>query len=70
MRIMEKYPIEFTIISPNGEVYRPDTIYITANTPDAAIEQVENEIANRMGKHYTYIVKICIPTDDEQLSLF
>ncbi|MDY7519230.1 hypothetical protein P4V74_30075 [Bacillus thuringiensis] len=67
---MEKYPIEFTIISPNGEVYEPDVVYITANTPDAAIKQVENEIKNRMGKHYTYKVKISISNEEEQLSLF
>ncbi|MGH0944835.1 hypothetical protein ACQVTS_27250 [Bacillus mycoides] len=67
---MEKYPVEFTIISPNSEVYEPDIVYITANTPDAAIKQVENEIENSMGNHYTYKVKISIPTNDEQLSLF
>ncbi|PEU10660.1 MULTISPECIES: hypothetical protein [unclassified Bacillus (in: firmicutes)] len=67
---MEKFPVEFTIISPNSEVYEPGIVYITANTPDAAIQQVENEIESRMGKHYTYKVKISIPTDDEQLSLF
>ncbi|MED3541729.1 hypothetical protein ABEX53_29635 [Bacillus toyonensis] len=67
---MEKYPIEFTITSPNGELYRSNIIYITASTPDAAIQQVENEIKHRMGKYYTYRVKISIPSDDEQLSLF
>lgn len=67
---MEKYPIEFTIISPNGEVYEPNIVYITANTPDAAIQQVENEIVNRMGKYYTYKVKISISNEEEQLSLF
>ncbi|KXY46874.1 hypothetical protein MHB70_30085 [Bacillus sp. FSL M7-1020] len=67
---MEKYPIEFTITSPNGEVYQPDIVYITANTPDVAIQQVENEIENRMGKYYTYKVKICMQNEEEQLSLF
>ncbi|MBG9539426.1 hypothetical protein ABE42_15225 [Bacillus thuringiensis] len=61
---MGKYPIEFTIISPNGEVYEP------AITPDAAIKQVENEIEHRMGKYYTYRVKMSKPIEDEQLSLF
>ncbi|MGG3043108.1 hypothetical protein ABEO76_07965 [Bacillus anthracis] len=67
---MEKYPVEFTIISPNGEVYEPDVVYITANTLDAAIKQMENEIKNRMGKHYTYKVKISIQNEEEQLSFF
>ncbi|ARJ25851.1 hypothetical protein B7492_32985 (plasmid) [Bacillus mycoides] len=67
---MEKYPIEYTIISPNGEVYEPNIVYITANTPDAAIQQVENEIVNRMGKYYIYKVKISISNEEEQLSLF
>lgn len=67
---MEKYPVEFTIISPNSEEYEPDIVYITANTPDAAIKQVENEIKNRMGNHYTYKVKIGIQNEEEQLSLF
>ncbi len=70
MRIMEKYPVEFTIISPNCEVYEPDIVYITANTPDAAIKQVEKEIESRMGKYYTYKVKINIQNEEEQLSLF
>jgi hypothetical protein len=70
MRIMEKYPIEFTITSPNGDVYRPDIVYITANTPDAAIQQVENEIENRMGKYYTFNVKISMQNEEEQLALF
>lgn len=70
MRNMGKYPIEFTIISPNGEVYEPDIVYITAITPDAAIKQVENEIEHRMGKYYTYRVKMSKPIEDEQLSLF
>lgn len=67
---MEKYPVEFTIISPNGEVYEPDLVYITASTPDAAIQQVESEIEHRMGKYYSYRVKINVSTEDEQLSLF
>ncbi|EOO24787.1 hypothetical protein IIU_06607 [Bacillus cereus VD133] len=67
---MEKYPVEFTIISPNGEVYESDLVYITASTPDAAIQQVESEIEHRMGKYYSYRVKINMPSDDEQLSLF
>ncbi|HFJ9350277.1 hypothetical protein [Bacillus cereus] len=67
---MEKYPVEFTIKSPNGEVYEPDIVYITANTPDAAIEQVEKEIESRMGKYYTYKVKISIQNEEKQLSLF
>ncbi|OUB31539.1 hypothetical protein BK708_08035 [Bacillus thuringiensis serovar yunnanensis] len=67
---MEKYPVEFTIISPNGEVYEPDLVYITANTPIDAIQQVENEIEHRMGKYCSYRVKINVPTEDEQLSLF
>jgi hypothetical protein len=70
MRIMEKYPVEFTIISPNSEVYEPDIVYITANTPDAAIKQVKKEIESRMGKYYTYKVKISIQNEEEQLSLF
>ncbi|HFK1786282.1 TPA: hypothetical protein ACGXP4_005513 [Bacillus cereus] len=67
---MEKYPIEFTIISPNGEVYEPNVVYITANKPDVAIQQVENEIKNRMGNHYTYKVEISTQNEEEQLSLF
>ncbi|EJR90780.1 hypothetical protein IKE_05637 [Bacillus cereus VD196] len=67
---MEKYPVKFTIISPNGEVYEPNLVYVTANSPDAAIQQVENEIENRMGKHYKYKVKISMSTNNEQLSLF
>ncbi|HDW3057971.1 hypothetical protein [Bacillus thuringiensis] len=67
---MEKYPVEFTIKSPNGEVYEPDIVYITANTPDAAIEQVEKEIESRMGKYYTYKVKISIQNEEKQLTLF
>ncbi|PFS32654.1 DUF493 family protein [Bacillus thuringiensis] len=67
---MEKYPVEFTIISPNSEVYEPDIVYITANTPDIAIKQVEKEIESRMGKYYTYKVKISIQNEEEQLSLF
>ncbi|OOR00610.1 hypothetical protein BW900_31245 [Bacillus mycoides] len=62
--------IEFTITSPNGEVYRPDIVYITANTPDAARQQVENEVENRMGKYYTYKVKISMQNEEEQLALF
>ncbi|MGH1049382.1 hypothetical protein [Bacillus mycoides] len=48
----------------------PDIVYITANTPDAAIQQVENEIKNRMGKYYTYKVKISMQNEEEQLALF
>lgn len=70
MRIMEKYPVEFIIISPNSEVYEPDIVYITANTPDSAIKQVEKEIESRMGKYYKYKVKISIQNEEEQLSLF
>ncbi|EPC8411485.1 MULTISPECIES: hypothetical protein [Bacillus] len=70
MRDVEKYPVEFTIISPNGEVYEPDLVYVTANTPNDAIQQVESEIEHRMGKYYKYRVTINVLSEDEQLSLF
>ncbi|PEP88913.1 hypothetical protein [Bacillus toyonensis] len=67
---MEKYPVEFTIISPNGEVYKPDIVYVSEKSPEDAVKQVENEIKQRMGKWYTYKVEVVMPNKEEQLSLF
>ncbi|CUB55446.1 hypothetical protein BN2127_JRS10_03245 [Bacillus subtilis] len=67
---MEKYPVEFAIISSNSKVYEPDIVYITANTPDDTIKQVKKEIESRIGKYYTYKVKISIQNEEEQFSLF